>query len=136
MVDESKEFISVSNDQFIPIKATPQKMMSLMNKMILERTDQLNAKQRHEKNPPKFKNEEEYFRCQTQQKTRLTNGAIVVGNVSEQEKKALNSDNDALLKRVMIMREKARQIIQKARMEGKSLGNYYRKLRGGEETNG
>ena len=78
MADE-KEFIPISNDQFILIKATPRNVMPLMNKMIVERIDQMNARHQHDQNPPKFKTEEEYYRCQVQQRTRLANGAVVMG---------------------------------------------------------
>ena len=131
MVDEKEEFIPISNDQFVPIKATPKAMMPLMNKMILERTDQANARHRHEQNPPKFKTEQEYYRCQVQRRTRLANGAVVMGNTTEEEKRALNSSNDGVLRRVLLMRQKALDIMRKARTENKTQGNYYQGLRGG-----
>jgi hypothetical protein len=131
MSEETKEFIPISNDQFIHIKATPRNIMPLMNKMIVERTDQMNARHQHAQNPPKFKTEEEYYRCQVQPRTRLANGAIVMGNTTEEEKKTLNSKSDGTLRRLMIVRQKALDIMRKARMENKTQGNYYRDFRGG-----
>ena len=131
MTDEKKEeFVPVQADNFIPIKATPDNMRPLMNKMIQERIDKINAQRQQEKKPPKFKTEADYYRCQTQQKTVLANGAVVAGNVTEEEKRALNSDSDTTIRRLMIMRQKAQDIMRKKRLENKSLGNYYKRLRG------
>jgi hypothetical protein len=131
MTDEKKdELVPVSGDQFIPIKATPDNMRAKMNKLIQERIDKEEARRRQEQNPPKFRNEAEYYKCQTQQKTLLANGAVVAGNVTEEEKRALNSDSDATLRRLMTMRQKAQEIMQRKRLENKSLGNYYKGLRG------
>ena len=125
---QSQKMIPISSDGFVPVKATPQNMRPLMNKMVQQRTDQINARHQHDKNPPKFKTEEEYYRCHTQQKTRLSNGAVVVGNMTEAEKKALESGNEGVVRRVMLLREKAREIMRRTRMEGKSQGAHYQGL--------
>jgi len=131
MTEKKEELIPISADNFIPIKATPENMRSLMNKQIQEHADKENARRAQaEQNPPKFKTEADYYKCQTQQKTRLSNGAIVAGNVTEEEKRALNSNSDSAIRRLLTMRQKAQETMRKSRLENKSLGNYYKRLRG------
>ena len=72
------ENIPISGDSFIPIKATPENMMPLMKRRIQEKTDKLNAQ--HEQ---RLK--------QARPKTKLRDGSVVVGEVTKDEVKAMES---------------------------------------------
>jgi len=121
------DFIEINSDGFMPIKATPKPMMPLMKRQIQQKSDQFNARQEHKKTQPD--DEAKKFRAQARPANRLPNGMIVAGNLSDTEKKALTSDNDALLRRQAMLRQKAVEIMKQRHLEGKSRRDYYQSLR-------
>lgn len=113
----SDESIPISSDNgFIPIKATPENMLPLMKKRLQEKTDQLNAQHRQRL-------------AQVRSKKKLKDGSVVVGNMTQDEVKAVESGNEALLRKVAKLRAKAQEMAMKRRMEGKSQGDYYQAMR-------
>ena len=123
--NKDREFIEIDSDKLIPIKATPLSARALANKMIQEKTDQLNDKHQNRKNPSQFKTDDEYLKHVVRPKTRLSDGTIVVGDLSEEEKTAFRTDNDALVRKHMRLRQKAMEIMKKRRLEGKSQRDYF-----------
>lgn len=128
----SEEFIEISSEGFIPIKATPRGMAPLMKKKVQEKVDQINAKERHKKNPPKHDTMEDYLKDKVRAKNRVPGGGIVMGNLSEAEKASLNSDNDGLLRRQQALRAKAMHIMRQRHLEGKTQRDYFQGYRGYE----
>lgn len=129
----SEEFIQINSDNFIPVKATPTKVMPLMKKRVQERVDQLNAKQRHKEKPPKHDNMVDYLRDKIQARNKVPGGGVVMGKLSEAEQQALTSGNEALLRKQAILREKAMRIMREKRLEGRSQRDYFQGYRGYEQ---
>lgn len=129
----SDELVEINSDDFIPIKATPRGMKHLMNKKVEEKVDQLNAKERHKKNPPKHDTMEDYLRDKVKQRNQVQGGGVVMGNLSEAEREALNSENDGLLRRQQALRAKAMRIMKERHLEGKTQRDYFKGYRGYQE---
>lgn len=127
------DFIEISSDQFIPIKATPKGMAPLMNKKVQERVDQINAKERQKKNPPKHDSLEDYLKDKIKQQNQVKGGGVVMGNLSEAEREALNSDNDGLLRRQQLLRARAMRMMKERHLEGKTQRDYFQGYRGYED---
>lgn len=128
----SEDFVEISSDGFVPVKATPKGLTPLMKKKVQERVDQLNAKQRHREKPPEHDSLESYARDKVKQCNQLKGGGVVMGDLSQAEKEALNSDNDGLLRRQQVLREKAMRIMRERRLEGRTQRDYFQGYRGYE----
>jgi hypothetical protein len=105
--------IPISADKLILIKATPKSMVGLMKKRIEERVDTLNAQHRHQQKPPEYK-------TMTEALSRLPGGGVVVGKLTADEIRGMEEGNDQLLRKAVMLREKARKMARNKLLEGKS----------------
>ncbi len=122
----SDELVEINSNDFIPIKATPRGMKPLMNRKVEERVDQLNAKDRQKKRPAKHDSLEDYLREKVQAHHKVQGGGVVMGDISAAEREALTSDNDGLLRRQQILRQKAMRLMKERRLEGKTQRDYFK----------
>ncbi len=121
--------ISISAEDFIPIKATPDNMRPLMRRRLEERVDHLNAQHRQKiVKPPKYQSEDEYRKA-VLPVTKLKDGTIVSGKVSDEEVHAMQSGDEVLFRKVARLRAKAHKMAMDRRMEGKTSRDYYQSQR-------
>ena len=120
---EIKERFVEIKDEFILIKATPIDKMPLAKKIIQEKANQIEARERFQQNAPKFKTEADYR--STQARSKLDDGTVVMGSFTESEKRALRTNNDALIRKCVMLREKTRQKAHARMLEGKTQRDYF-----------
>lgn len=101
------EEVEYNPDAYIPIKATPARARQLMNRKIVDKTNQLNAKHRQMKHPAEFNSMIDAIRSRA---TIDPNGAVVMGELSSKERLAIKTGDDAMIRKLAMLRAKANML--------------------------
>lgn len=99
MADEEQKLIEVDSDKLVPIKAMPSEARELANKRLLDRINRLEAKRRQQ-----IRAEEQR---KTEPKTKTRQGVVVCGKLSEEEQRALASNDPSAIRNIARLRQMA-----------------------------
>ena len=114
MADKKKEFVQISAEDYVSVKATPESARKLMNQKIVDRTNNLNAKRRQQE---MLREQKKY---ETEEMNKLPRGGVVAGSLSVAEKEAMQTGDELMMRKVAILRQKALRLARENRMKGKS----------------
>jgi len=93
------DLIEYDSEQVVPIKATPPEARELANKRLATRIDRLEARRRQQ-----IKQEEQ---IKTEPRTVDPHGIVVCGRLSEEERRALASNDPNKIRDIARLRQRA-----------------------------